>query len=200
MALKIRFFSFLLFYFFLFYMWNYNIFYDNVLCMKYPKNLLNTSYLNGKLFYYYGDIKTNEVGYRIKFLLDNFDKLDYRSVKYNRKGLIKPEFNPYSSFFHPHFLIDLKNNIDNFNNFYINFQMSGSDKLGFEQLTSNNFIEDEPQYISPNIRVYETNLVEFRFVEYEESQKFIKDNEKIINNYIFKNLKDYVPNFEISKK
>jgi hypothetical protein len=168
--------------------------------MKYPKNLLNTSTLNGKLFYYYGDIKTNEVGYRIKFLLDNFDKVDFRTVKYDRKGLIKLKFNPYSSFFHPHFLIDLKNNVDNFSNFYINFQMSGKGKLGFDQLTSNNFIEDQPQYISPQIRVYETNLVEFRQVEYEESQKFIKDNEKIINNYIFKNLKDYVPNFEILKK
>ena len=168
--------------------------------MKYPKNLLKTSTLNGKLFYYYGDIKTNEVGYRIKFLLDNFDKVNFRSVKYSQKGLLKPEFYPYSSFFHPHFLIDLKNNIDNFSNFYINFQMSSGNEPGFEQLTSHNFIKDKPQYISPEIRVYETSLVDFRQVEYPMSQQFINNNEKIINNYVFKNLKEYVPNFEISKK
>ena len=102
---------------------NYSFFYDNILCFKKPNNLLFQGLLNGKFFYYYGDVKTIELGYRIQFLIDNFDKIDLKTVKYMQKGFINYYNNPYSSFYHPHFLIELKNNIDNFNSFYLNFQM-----------------------------------------------------------------------------
>jgi hypothetical protein len=197
-----RWFVVLLLSIFIVYIQNCNFFYDSVLCLKNPINLLSGGYLNNKLFYYYGDIKIQELSYRIQFLLDNFDKMDLKTVKYLRKNSIIFKQNPYSSFYHPHFLIELKNNIDNFNNFYINFQMSTNSDLGFEKLanTNLNIVENKIQYISPYIRVYATNMVELLENKYHKAHEFINENEKNINDYIFKNLKEYVPDFEISKK
>jgi hypothetical protein len=197
-----RWFVVLLLSIFIIYTQNCNFFYDSVLCLKNPINLLSCGYLNNKLFYYYGDIKIKELSYRIQFLLDNFDKMDLKTVKYLRKNSIIFKQNPYSSFYHPHFLIELKNNIDNFNNFYINFQMSTNPNLGFEKLanTDLNMRDNKIQYISPYIRVYATNMVELVENEYIDASEFIERNKENIDNYVFKNLKEYVPNFEISKK
>jgi hypothetical protein len=180
--------------FFIVYAQNYNI-----LCLKPPVNLLSKGFLNGKLFYYFGDIKTTELGYRIQFLLDNFDKMDLKTVKYMRKGLIIPKFDPYNSFYHPHFLIELKNNIDSFNNFYVNFQMSTNSNLGFEKLadTDLNIKDGRSQFISPYLRVYATNMVEFKENEYIYAEEFIEQHNKRIDDYVFKNLKEYIPNFKM---
>jgi hypothetical protein len=187
---------------FVVYTQNYNFLYDNVLCLKKHINVLSSDCLNNKLFYYYGGIKIHELSYRIQFLLNNFDKIDLKTVKYLQKDLATIKYNPYNSFYHPHFLIELKNNIDNFNNFYINFQMSTKPNLGFEKLANTNLNIDynKIQYISPYIRVYSTNMVEFLENKYSYAEDFINKNEVNINDYIFKNLKEYVPNFEISKK
>ena len=187
---------------FVVYTQNYNFFYDSILCLKNPINLLSKGYLNNKLFYYYVDVKIQELSYRIQFLLNNFDKMDLKTVKYLQKNLITFKQNPHSSFYHPHFLIEVKNNIDNFNNFYINFQMSTKSNLGFEKLanTDLNIRGNKIQYISPYIRVYATNIVELLENEYSQADDFINENRENIDNYIFKNLKEYVPNFEISKK
>jgi hypothetical protein len=185
---------------FIVYIQNYNFFYDSVLCLKNPVSSLSIGYLNNKLFYYYGDIKIQELSYRIQFLLNNFDKMDLKTVKYLQKDSTNFKQNLYSSFYHPHFLIELKNNIDNFNNFYINFQMSTKSNLGFEKLANTNLNMDgnKIQYISPYIRVYATNMVEL--LEYDDTNEFIEKNKENIDDYVFKNLKEYVPNFEISKK
>lgn len=45
-------------------------------------NVLFQGYLNNELFYYYGDVKIQELSYRIQFLLNNFDKVDLKVVKY----------------------------------------------------------------------------------------------------------------------
>ena len=58
------------------------MFYNNILCMKNPINFLSKGYLNNKLFYYYGDIKIHELSYRIQYVLNNFDKMDLKIVKY----------------------------------------------------------------------------------------------------------------------
>jgi hypothetical protein len=125
--------------------------------------------------------------------------MDLKTVKYLRKDFDIFRQNPYSSFYHPHFLIELKNNI---NNFYINFQMSTKPYLGFEELakTDLNMLKNKIQYISPCIRVYETNMVEFLENEYPKACEFINKNEKNINDYVFKNLKEYTHNFEIYKQ
>lgn len=187
---------------FIVYIQNCNFFSDSVLCLKNPINLLSTGYLNNKLFYYYGDIKIQELSYRVQFLLNNFDKMDLNTVKYLQKDLIIPNNNPYNSFYHPHFLVELKNNIDNFNNFYINFQMSTKLYPDFEKLanTNLNMVGNKTQYISPYIRVYATNMVELLENKYPQAKDFINENKENINNYIFKNLKEYVSNSEISKK
>ena len=197
-----RLFNVLLLSIFTLYTLNCGFFYDIVLCFKYPINLLSKNYLNNKLFYYYGDVKIQELSDRIQFLLNNFDKIDLNTVRYLRKDLINFKQNPYSSFYHPHFLIELKNNIDNFNSFYINFQMSTKSKLDFEKLadTNLNMEKNKIQYISFYIRVYSTNIVELLENEYIYADEFINVNKTNINNYIFKNLKEYVSNFEISKK
>ena len=202
MVLITRWFVVLLLSIFIVYIQNSNFFFDSVLCLKNPINLLSTGFLNNKLFYYYGDVKIQELSYRIQFLLDNFDKIDLKTVKYLRKDSVIFKQNPYSSFYHPHFLIELKNNIDNFNTCYINFQMSTKLYPSFEKLagTDLNMREYKTQYISPYIRVYATNMVELLENEYLNVDKFINENKKNIDNYIFKNLKEYVPNFEISKK
>ena len=202
MVLVTRLFVTLLLSIFVVYTQNYNFFYDSILCLKNPINLLSKGYLNNKLFYYYGDVKIQELSYRIQFLLNNFDKMDLKTVKYLQKNLITFKQNPHSSFYHPHFLIEVKNNIDNFNNFYINFQMSTKSNLGFEKLanTDLNIRDNKIQYISPYIRVYATNIVELLENEYSQADDFINENRENIDNYIFKNLKEYVPNFEISKK
>jgi hypothetical protein len=180
--------------FFIVYAQNYNI-----LCLKPPVNLLSKGFLNGKPFYYFGDIKINELGYRIQFLLDNFDKMNLKTVKYVRKGLIIPKFDPYNSFYHPHFLVELKNNVDNFNNFYVNFQMSTKSRLGFEKLanTNLNMIEDKEQCISPYLRVYATNMIEFKENEYIYAEEFIEQHNNRLDDYVFKNLKEYIPNFKM---
>lgn len=105
---------------FIVYIQNYSFLYDNVSCLKNSINLLSKDYLNNKLFYYYGDVKIQELFYRIQFLLNNFDKIDLKTVKYLQKDSIMFKKKFYSSFYHPYFLIELKNNVDNFNNFYIN--------------------------------------------------------------------------------
>jgi hypothetical protein len=197
----IRWFRIILLFIFIAYAYNYNILYNDVLCLKLYTGLLTKGLLNGKIFYYYGDVKINELGYRIQFLLDNFDKINLNTVKYLQKGLIIPEFNPYNSFYHPHFLIELKNNIDNFNNFYINFQLSTNNKLVFDKLadTDLNLNRFKLQYIAPELRVYDANVVELKEGGYPFSYKFIKQNKNNINNYVFKNLEEYVPNFKILK-
>lgn len=202
MVLVTRLFVTLLLSIFIVYTQNFNFFYEIVLCLKNPINLLSVGYLNNKLFYYYGDIKIQELSYRIQFLLNNFDKMDLKTVKYLQKDLIIFKQNSNSSFYHPHFLVELKNNIDNFDNFYINFQMSTKSNLGFEKLADTNLNMDgnKTQYISPYIRVYATNMVELLENEYLDVNNFINENKKNINNYIFKNLKEYTPNFEILKK
>lgn len=165
-------------------------------------NILSQGYLNNKLFYYYGDVKIQELSYRIQFLLNNFDKVDFKAVKYLRKNQIIFERNPYSSFYHPHFLIEFKNNINNFNNFYVNFQMSTKLSWGFEKLANTNLNMDDNkiQHISPYIRVYAINMVGFLENEYPRADEFIYENIENINDYVFKNLKEYTPNFEILKK
>lgn len=156
--------------------------------------------LNGKIFYYYEDIKINELGYRIQFLLDNFDKINLNTVKYLQKDFLIPKFNPYSPFYHPHFLIQLKNDINCSNNFYINFQLSSKPYLNFEKLTNQNLsLKLEIQYISPEMRVYDTNLISLQDDEYTYSFEFIDKNKYCINDYIFKNLNEYVPNFKSLK-
>ena len=57
--------------------------------------------------------------------------MDLKTVKYLQKGLIISNNNFYNSFYYPYFLIELKNNINNFNDFYINFQMLTKLNLGF---------------------------------------------------------------------
>lgn len=202
-VLIIRLFVLFLLLMFIFYTQHYNI-YNNVLCSKNFVNLLNKGYLNNKLFYYYGDIKVVELSYRIQFLLDNFDKINLKTVKYLRKDLNMLNMfkqNPYTSHYHPHFLIELKNNIDNFNKFYLNFQLSTNSDLGFEKLSDINLMKkNKIQYISPLVRVYATNTVEFLENEYPYSIEFIDSNKEKINNYVFKNLKEYCFCFEISKK
>jgi hypothetical protein len=180
---------------------NYNFFYNNILCLKNPGELLSKGFLNGKIFYYYGDIKIYELEQRLQFLLNNFDKINLNTVKYLQKGLIIHKFDPYNSFYHPHFLIELKNNIDNFNNFYINFQLSTKSFLGFEKLADIDLDlkNDSLQYISPQIRVYATNMVELKENEYPSAEEFIFRNKKNINDYTFKNLKEYVPGYRILK-
>ena len=88
MVLIIRFFIVILISIFIINIQNYIIVYNNVLCLKPPVNLLSKSFLKGKPFYYFGDIKLIELGYRIQFLLDNFDKIDLKTVKYFPKHLI----------------------------------------------------------------------------------------------------------------
>lgn len=202
MLLVIRFFNILLLLFFIFFTQKYNLYYDTVLCVKKPINLLFEGYLNNKLYYYYRDVKIQELSYRIQFLLNNFDKIDLKTVKYLQKDLPVFNKNPYNSFYHPHFLVELKNNIDNFNNFYINFQMSTSSKLGFEKIadTDLRMREDKIQYISPYIRVYDSNTVCFLENKYENLNEFIYENKKRIDDYVFKNLKEYTFNSELSKK
>jgi len=146
-----------------------------------------------------------EISYRIQFLLNNFDKMDLKTVKYLRKDFIlfkQNKQNFYSSFSHPHLFVELKNSIDDFNNFYINFQMSTKSKLNFEKLanTDLNMKENQIQYISPYIRVYASNTVEFLENEYPNSVEFIDKNKKNINDYVFKNLTEYTSNFKILKK
>ena len=202
MVLVTRWFNILLFSIFIIYIQNYNFFYDGVLCLKNPVNLLSKGYLNNKLFYYYGDVKIQELSYRIQFLLNNFDKIDLKTVKYLQTDSIILKQNPYNSFYHPHFLVELKNNIDNFNNFYINFQISTKLNLGFEKLANTDLKmdSDKIQCISPCIRVYATNMVEFLENEYPMAENFINKNKKNINDYVLKNLKEYISNVEISKK
>lgn len=191
----------LLSFIFVIYNQNYDFFYNNVICFKKSTNLLYIGYLNNKLFYYYGDVKIQELFYRIQFLLNNFDKIDLKTVKYLRTGLTLSNNNFYNSFYHPHFLVELKNNIDNFNSFYLNFQMSTKSKLGFEKLSNIDLnLTENIQYISPCIRVYEKNTVELLENKYIYSNEFIYKNKTDINNYIFKNLKEYVSSVEILKK
>lgn len=187
---------------FIVYIQNYSFLYDNVSCLKNSINLLSKDYLNNKLFYYYGDVKIQELFYRIQFLLNNFDKIDLKAVKYLQKDSIMFKQKFYSSFYHPYFLIELKNNVDNFNNFYINFQMSTKSNFGFEKLANTNLNMDNNkiQYISPCIRVYATNMVELLENKYIKADEFINENKENINYYVFKNLKEYVYDFEILKK
>lgn len=187
---------------FIVYIQNYSFLYDNVSCLKNSINLLSKDYLNNKLFYYYGDVKIQELFYRIQFLLNNFDKIDLKTVKYLQKDSIMFKQKFYNSFYHPYFLIELKNNVDNFNNFYINFQMSTKSNFGFEKLanTNLNMDNDKIQYISPCIRVYATNMVELLENKYIKADEFINENKENINDYVFKNLKEYVYDFEILKK
>lgn len=202
MVLITRLFAVLLFVVFTVYIQRCNIFYDSVLCSKDSINLLSKGCLNNKLFYYYKGVKLNELSYRIQFLLNNFDKMDLKTVKYLQKDLITFRPNPYNSFYHPHFLVELKNNIDNFNSFYINFQMSTKLYPGFEKLANTNLKmeDDKIQYISPYIRIYETNMVELLDNRYARINEFIKENKENIDDYVFKNLKEYVSDFEITKK
>lgn len=201
MSLLTRFFNSLLLCIFIIYTQNYNFFYEIILCSKNPVSLLSKGYLNNKLFYYYGDIKIQELSHRIQFLLNNFDKIDFKTVKYLQNDLIIINNNPYNSFYHPHFLVELKNNIDNFNNFYINFQMSTKSKLGFEKLANTNLnMRNKIQYISPYIRVYVNDTVKILENEYIHSDQFIDTNKININNYVFKSLKEYTYNLKISKK
>lgn len=201
MVLMARLFSIILLSAFVVYAQNYSFFYDNILCFKKPNNLLSQGLLNGKIFYYYGDVKIIELGHRIQFLIDNFDRIDLKTTKYMQKGFINYHNNPYSSFYHPHFLIELKNNIDNFNSFYLNFQMSTNSFLGFEKLsnTTLNMTKDKNQFISPYLRVYATNMVELKSCDYANADRFVLENQKNIKDYVFKNLKDYTPNFKILK-
>jgi hypothetical protein len=197
----VRLFVIILLLIFIIYFKNYGIFYNYVLCVKNPVDLLSKGYLNKKLFYYYGDIKIQELSWRIQFLLDNFDKIDLKAVKYLQQDLNVVKSNPYNSFHHPHFLIELKNNIDSFNNFNINFQMSTKFKLNFEKLADSdlNMNRKKTQYISPHIRVYATDMVQFVENEYFNVDEFINQNRKCINDYVFKNLEEY-NNIEILKK
>lgn len=59
---------------------------------------------------------------------------------------------------------------------------------------------DKIQYISPCIRVYATNMVELLENKYIKADEFINENKENINDYVFKNLKEYVYDFEILKK
>ena len=74
--------------------------------------------------------------------------------------------------------------------------------LSFEKLANIdlNMWEYKTQYISPYISVYATNMIELLENEYLNADEFINKNKKNIDNYIFKNLKEYIHNFEISKK
>lgn len=202
MVLVIHLFVIILLYIFIVYFQNYNFFYNSVLCSKNPINLLSKGLLNNKLFYYYGDVKIQELSYRIQFLLNNFDKIDLQTVKYLQKDSSTFKQNPYGSFYHPHFLIELKNNIDDFNNFYINFQISTKSDLGFEKLAEMdlNMNENRIQYISPYIRVYVNNMVEILENEQYNSVKFISKNKEKIDSYVFNNLKEYVSDIEVLKK
>ena len=71
--------------------------------------------------------------------------------------------------------------------------MSTSSNFGFERLadTGLNMIENKIQHISPHLRVYAINMVEILENKYPRSGEFIEENKININNYIFKNLKEY---------
>jgi hypothetical protein len=70
------------------------------------------------------------------------------------------------------------------------------DKLADMDLNMNNF---KFQYIAHELRVYDANVVELKEGGYPFSYKFIKQNKNNINDYVFKNLEEYVPNFKILK-
>lgn len=60
--------------------------------------------------------------------------------------------------------------------------------------------ESKIQYISPHIRVYSVNMLEFVENKYPCSKEFINKNKTTIDGYILKNLKEYVCDPEILKK
>lgn len=80
--------------------------------------------------------------------------------------------------------------------------MSTKSNLGFEKLanTDLNMDESKIQYISPHIRVYSTNMLELVENKYPFSKEFINKNKTMIDDYILKNLKEYVCDSEILKK